>query len=411
MALQKVRIAATDGSGEFGAYLATPQSGAGPGLVICQEIFGANETMRQVAEAFAEEGYVVLLPDLFWRQEEGVELGYSPDDCKRAFELAQGFDEASGVADIQASINALRARPETQGGVGVLGYCLGGQLAYLAASETDCDVAVGYYGVGIEERLDMADQLQRPLVLHFAELDAYCPPEARARIFEALGNRPNVSLFLYSGCDHAFAREKGDHFNLAAANIAYERSMTALKGAIGPHFDLAALWDAHVFHEFETRNVDATMATMVKEPYVNHIPTMTGGVGYKNLHHFYTNHFVHSNPPDMTSIPISRTVGATQVVDEALISFTHTVEIPWMLPGIAPTGRRIEVALLSVVKFRGDKLWHEHIYWDQATVLAQLGLIDQAQLPVVGAEGGRKLIDETIISNALISRAEDNRTG
>src|SRR3546814_1550385 len=106
-----------------------------------------------------------------------------------------------------------------------------------------------------------------------------------------------------------------------------------------------------------------------------------------HLHHFYTNYFVHCNPADMTSIPISRTVGATQVVDEALLSFTHDVEIPWMLPGIPPTGKRIEVALISVVKFRGDKLWHEHIYWDQATVLAQLGLIDQSTLPVVGAEG------------------------
>jgi carboxymethylenebutenolidase len=406
MALEKIRIAATDGSGEFGAYVATPPSGAGPGLVICQEIFGANVTMRQVAETFAEEGYVVLVPDLFWRQAPDVELGYTSEDWKRAFELAQGFDETLGVADVQASIDALRARFEIQGGVGVVGYCLGGKLAYLAACKTDCNVAVGYYGVGIEQKLDLADTLQCPLVLHFAELDAYCPPEARVQISDALGSRPNVSLFVYPGCDHAFAREQGDHFNLAAANIAYERTMTALKGAIGPHYDLAALWDAHVMHEFETRDVDATMATMVKEPYVNHIPTMTGGVGHKKLHHFYTNYFVHSNPPDMTSIPISRTVGATQVVDEALVSFTHSVEIPWMLPGIAPTGRRIEVALLSVVKFRGDKLWHEHIYWDQATVLAQLGLIDQAILPVVGAEGGRKLIDEGIPSNALIDRAK-----
>jgi carboxymethylenebutenolidase len=111
---------------------------------------------------------------------------------------------------------------------------------------------------------------------------------------------------------------------------------------------------------------------------------------------------VHSNPPDMTSIAISRTVGATQVVDEALLAFTHSVEIPWMLPGIAPTGRRVEVALVSVVKFRGDKLWHEHIYWDQASVLVQLGLIDQTGLPVVDARGARKLVDETLPSNELI---------
>lgn len=404
MALTRIRITASDNTGDFGAYLVTPQSGSGPGLVVCQEIFGANETMRKVAENFAEEGYVVLVPDLFWRQQPGIELGYTPEDWARAFELAQGFDEDRGVEDVQAAIDALRGRPEVTGGTGVIGYCLGGKLAFLAASRTNCDVAVGYYGVGIDQQLAEAERLRCPLALHFAELDSYCPAEAREEIFMALGTKPNVSLFLYPGCDHAFAREEGDHFNRSAANIAHERTMTVLKSAIGPHYDLAALWDMHIYHEFQSRDVDATMATMVAEPYVNHIPTMTGGIGHRHLHHFYTNYFVHSNPPDMTSIPISRTVGATQVVDEALVSFTHSVEIPWMLPGIAPTGRRVEVALLSVVKFRGDKLWHEHIYWDQASVLAQLGLIDQATLPIVDARGGRKLIDETLPSNELIKK-------
>jgi carboxymethylenebutenolidase len=104
---------------------------------------------------------------------------------------------------------------------------------------------------------------------------------------------------------------------------------------------------------------------------------MTGGVGYKDLHVFYTNHFVNSNPPDTALVPISRTVGATQVVDEMLFSFTHTTEIPWMLPGVAPGGKRVEVPLLAVIKFRGNKLYHEHIYWDQASVLVQVGLLDE----------------------------------
>jgi carboxymethylenebutenolidase len=141
---------------------------------------------------------------------------------------------------------------------------------------------------------------------------------------------------------------------------------------------------------------------MVPEPYVNHIPTMTGGVGYTELHRFYSNHFVNSNPPDTTLTSISRTVGATQVVDELLFSFTHTTEIPWMLPGIAPTGKRVEVPLLAVIKFRGDKLYHEHIYWDQASVLVQVGLLDPKLLPVAGIEASRKLLDETLPSNALM---------
>ncbi|HEX7864421.1 MAG TPA: nuclear transport factor 2 family protein, partial [Variovorax sp.] len=165
-----------------------------------------------------------------------------------------------------------------------------------------------------------------------------------------------------------------------------------------------ALWDKHCEYEFATRNVDDTMSTMVAEPYVNHIPTMTGGVGYKALHAFYTNHFVNSNPPDISLVPISRTVGATQVVDEMLFCFTHTTEIPWMLPGVAPTGKRVEIPLLAVIKFRGDKLYHEHIYWDQASVLVQVGLLDAKLLPVAGVETARKLLDETLPSNTLMRR-------
>lgn len=402
-----IRIQATDGSGSFDGYLAVPRSGSGPGLVLAQEIFGVNQTMRDVADYYAEEGYVVLVPDLFWRQQPDVELGYSPDDWQRAFALYKGFDEARGVEDIQAAITALRGRPEVQDAkVGVLGFCLGGKLAYLAACRTDADVAVGYYGVGIDAALDEADRIRCRLALHVAELDAFCPPEARERIVNALRGRPKVEVHVYPGVDHAFARVGGEHYHRASALMAHERSIAALKSAIGPHYDLAALWDKHCEYEFATRNVDDTMGTMVAEPYVNHIPTMTGGVGYKALHHFYSNHFVNSNPPDTSLVPISRTVGASQVVDEMLFCFTHTTEIPWMLPGVAPTGRRVEIPLLAVVKFRGDKLYHEHIYWDQASVLVQVGLLDAAGLPVAGVETARKLLDETLPSNALMGGRE-----
>src|SRR5690606_34956705 len=153
--------------------------------------------------------------------------------------------------------------------VGVLGYCLGGKLAYLAACRTDCDVAVGYYGVGIERALDEAASIRNPLVLHFAEDDQLCPPEARSRIYETLQGRTGVDLYTYPGCEHAFARVGGDHYNKPAANIAHERSIAATKSAIGPHFDLAALWEQHVWQEFVARDADATIATMVPEPYVN----------------------------------------------------------------------------------------------------------------------------------------------
>lgn len=403
---QWITLEAADGSGSFRAYLATPASGGGPGLVLAQEIFGVNGTMRDVADYYAEEGYVVLVPDLFWRQEPAVELD-AAKDMPRAFALYQGFDEAKGLQDLQTAISALRARPEvrTQGGkVGVLGFCLGGKLAYLAACRTDADVAVGYYGVGIEAALAEAAGIQCRLVLHIAELDGFCPPPAREAIVQTLSGRENVELYIYPGTDHAFARVGGDHFHKPSALMAHQRSVAALRRAMGPHYDLSALWDKHCEYEFATRDVDATMSTMVAEPYVNHIPTMTGGVGYRHLHDFYTRHFVNSNPPDTSLTPISRTVGATQVVDEMLFCFTHTTEIPWMLPGVAPTGRRVEIPLLAVVKFRGNKLYHEHIYWDQASVLVQVGLLDPNGLPVAGVETARKLLDETLPSNGLMER-------
>jgi carboxymethylenebutenolidase len=403
MAGQYIDMKAADGSGSFRGYLAAPRSGSGPGLVIAQEIFGINQTMREVADYYAEEGYVVLVPDLFWRQQPNVELGYTPEDWQKAFGYYQGFSEAKGMEDMQTAITALRGRAETAGGkVGVLGFCLGGKLAYLAACRTDADVSVGYYGVGIQAALDEAGKIKKPLVLHIAELDKFCPPEARDQIVKTLTGQPNITLYVYPGVDHAFARHGGEHYHRPSALMAHERSIAALKAAIGPNYDLSALWDKHCEYEFGTRNVDDTMSTMVAQPYVNHIPTMTGGVGYADLHRFYTNHFVNSNPPDTSLTPISRTVGATQVVDEMLFCFTHTTEIPWMLPGVKPTGKRVQVPLLAVIKFRGDKLYHEHIYWDQASVLVQVGLLDAELLPVAGVETGRKLLDETLPSNAMI---------
>ncbi|MDX6460411.1 MAG: carboxymethylenebutenolidase [Acidobacteriaceae bacterium] len=168
--------------------------------------------------------------------------------------------------------------------------------------------------------------------------------------------------------------------------------------------DLVALWEEHCRREFETRDANATMATMVLEPYVNHIPTMTGGVGYEQLKRFYAYHFIPVNPTDFRLTPISRTVGTDTIVDEFIIRFTHTTVIDWMLPGIAPTGRAVEVPAVAIVKFEEDKLAHEHIYWDQASVLVQLGLLDPRGLPVAGAETAHKVADKSLPSNRLMDR-------
>ena len=178
-----------------------------------------------------------------------------------------------------------------------------------------------------------------------------------------------------------------------------------------PDHDLVALWEAHTRTEFETRDVDATMATMVDQPYVNHIPTMAGGVGHDELKRFYKYHFIGANPPDTAITLISRTVGADSLVDELLFSFTHTSEIDWMLPGIAPTGRKVEIPLVAIVRFRDDKLVHEHIYWDQASVLVQIGRLDPAGLPVAGVETARKALDPSRPSNSLMAnwRSSDGK--
>lgn len=180
--------------------------------------------------------------------------------------------------------------------------------------------------------------------------------------------------------------------------------LSAPREPIMPGQDLVTLWEAHIRTEFETRDVDATMATMVAQPYVNHIPTMTGGVGHDQLKRFYKYHFIGANPPDTAMKLISRTVGENSLVDEMLFSFTHTSEIDWMLPGIPPTGRNVEIPLVAIVQFSGDKLVHEHIYWDQASVLVQIGLLDPKGLPVAGAQTAHKAIDKTLPSNTLMAK-------
>jgi carboxymethylenebutenolidase len=400
-----IQIKAQDGSGSFKGYLALPAGGRGPGLVVGQEIFGINDNMRVTADMYAEEGYVALVPDLFWRQQADVDLGYTPADFEKALGLFGALDLDRAVDDIAASFKVLRelecvSSPD----VGYVGYCMGGKLAFLTATRTDVACSIGYYGMGIDNFLNEAGQIDGRLVLHFAEQDDYCDEATRERIGAELKDRKGVELYSYPDAGHAFARLGNDHYHKPSAMMAHERTIAALKKTIGPDFNLSALWDEHCLHEFVTRDVPATMATMVEEPYVNHIPTLTGGVGSKELSRFYQHHFVHVNPPDTKLIPISRTVGALQLVDEFIMCFTHTTEIDWMLPGIAPTGKYVEIPMLGVISFRGDKLYHEHIYWDQASVLVQIGVLNPEGLPIAGAETARKLLDEALPSNTLMAR-------
>jgi carboxymethylenebutenolidase len=172
---------------------------------------------------------------------------------------------------------------------------------------------------------------------------------------------------------------------------------------------LSKLWEDHVRYEFSTRSTDDTLATMVEDAYVNHIPVLTGGSGLDELREFYSKRFIPQMPPDTEMTPVSRTIGEDQIVDEMIFKFTHTIPMDWMLPGIAPTGKRVEVPLVAIVRFRNGKLAHEHIYWDQASVLVQIGLLEPAKLPIAGIESARKVLDPSLPANELMKRAASTR--
>jgi carboxymethylenebutenolidase len=205
-------------------YLARPEAGSGPGIVVIQEIFGVNAVMRGIADGLAAQGYVALAPDLFWRLEPGVDITDKSDaEWKKALDLMQRFDVDAGIADIQAGISLLRAMPGL-GKIGAVGYCLGGLLAYLTATRTDIDATVGYYGVNVPAFLGEAGKIRKPLLLHIAAEDGFVPPPAQAQMIAGLKDNPNVTLHRYEGVDHAFARPGGKHFNRDAADLANSRT-------------------------------------------------------------------------------------------------------------------------------------------------------------------------------------------
>lgn len=169
---------------------------------------------------------------------------------------------------------------------------------------------------------------------------------------------------------------------------------------------LDAVWNEHLRAEFSAHSADETVATMVADPLINEVPVMIGGCGREEVYEFYAKCFLPQIPPDIEIIPVSRTIGQDRVVDEIVLRLTHSVAMDWMLPGIPPTGKTVEVAFVAVVQFDGDKMVHEHLYWDQASVLVQVGLLQPGRLPVVGADGARSRLDRNIRLNGLLQRSK-----
>jgi carboxymethylenebutenolidase len=215
-------------SPSFAGYLALPPAGKGPGLVLFQEIFGVNEHIRGVAEQYALSGFVVLAPDIFWRQAPRVELGYTPEDRQRGMALAGAMVGAETLADIQASVAALRARPEAAGAkAGAIGYCMGGTLAYLAAATSEVDAAVAYYGGRIHNELDRAKDVRCPVLFHYAERDDHIPMTAVDSVREALAGKP-ADVFVYPGAMHGFNCWARASYHAPSAALAQGRSLAFL---------------------------------------------------------------------------------------------------------------------------------------------------------------------------------------
>ena len=233
--MPEIQIAATDGSGSFGAYLALPKGKPAGAVVMIQEIFGVNAAMRALSDWVAEMGFIAISPDLFWRQEPGVQL--DPDQGQaqwdKAFACMKAMDQDKAVEDLKATLAHARTMEGANGRAATMGFCLGGRLAYMMAARSDADANVSYYGVGLEGLLGEADAIKAPLILHIAEKDGFVPPEAREKIVAGLKGKPGVAVHVYPGVDHAFARMGGHSWDARAATIANGRTAELLAKVLG----------------------------------------------------------------------------------------------------------------------------------------------------------------------------------
>ncbi|ONG56034.1 carboxymethylenebutenolidase [Pseudoroseomonas deserti] len=232
--MPEITIPASDGSGSFAAYLAMPKATPAGAVVMIQEIFGVNHAMRALSDWVADMGFIAICPDLFWRQSPGIQLtDGSKEEWDQAFALMNGFDQAKGVEDLKATLAAVRVMPGCNGKAGTMGFCLGGRLAFMMATDSDADCNISYYGVGIEGLVSGADRIRNPLLMHIAELDRFVPAEARTAIQQGLAGTAEAAVHVYPGVDHAFARMGGHSWDGRAATIANGRTAELLARTLG----------------------------------------------------------------------------------------------------------------------------------------------------------------------------------
>ncbi|KAF9244618.1 NTF2-like protein [Melanogaster broomeanus] len=371
---------------------------------------------------------LVLLPDdqAGWCEQFSQE-GYHVVHLTYPLPPSTSFKEVLKVAGKEITASCL----ETNWGLITYGLATqdaGDIISQLALAMADLRVCVHFCpNADISRGFLIKDSRARhlPVTFHLASSQetlhaSLLPLEDPANLGYALPthSHPPVKVYTYPFVSHSppfpFSAEAPvrvkvgepctiDAYTRSAVNLSLTRTLEVLKRYLGPHFNLEKLWDMHTYYEFAERNAPKTMSTMVETPYVNHVPTMTGGVGYNDLARFYKYHFTTVTPTESEIITVSRTIGSDRIVDEMIFKCLHTSEIDYFLPGVPPTGKPLEIAMVGIIAFRGDKLFFE--YWDQASLLVQLGMLDPANLPIAGVEIARKVLDPFgQPSNTLLKR-------
>ncbi|WP_114240757.1 dienelactone hydrolase family protein [Dyella sp. C9] len=220
--------------GEFRAYVARPEGRPAPAIVVLQELFGVNADIRATCDELAEQGFLAVAPDLFWRLEPGLSLSVtSAEDWQHGVRLYQAYDRDAGVRDVEDTIKAVSRLPGCNGKVGVLGYCLGALMVFLTAVRSDVDAAVAYHGSDTDKYLGESGRLRAPLLMHLGEEDEFIPKSAQAAIREVLASNPNATVYSYPGQRHAFSRHGGAHYDAAAASLAHARTYQFLHQSLG----------------------------------------------------------------------------------------------------------------------------------------------------------------------------------
>jgi len=398
MSHQKISLTAADGE-TFSGYLALPKTGTGPAILLIQEIFGVNPHIRKVADHYARNGYVVLAPDLFFRMWPDVELGYSGNDMEKALGYKAKFNEEQGLQDLKCALEYLRHSEHVSGGIAALGFCMGGRLAYRLATQARLDAAVCYYGADTDKYLSDANRLSCPIIFHLGANDDLIPQTSMEKLMTKMVSNHHARVFVYENTGHGFNCDARASYNQRAALLAQSRTVEFLHDTIGPRVDVEGLFDHHLFTAVNQKNLEGTMETLAEDAVVTFLPTLTGGHSVNELKRFYQDLFkALSGDARLTSI--SRTVSANRVVDELILSFTHDRQMDFILPGVPPTNKSVAIPLVMLATFCLDKLARLNVYWDQASVIMQVGILhhdDSAvNLPARGPEQAERVLDDSV---------------